>query len=341
MASDQQNADGLSAALIALFAAVPVALLGAFAPLIRRLGATPLLLPQLRAAAVPVVRELRAEIPDLVAEAVTAAVEAGRGSGGSGVPPIGSPRFESHAERAARAIREDLDGKLNGLQLRIARFSGDVYQAVTADAALDQVMGRTPAEAQHAAYERLVRAGITGFTDSKGRNWELTAYVEMAVRTAVERAYNVARLDELTTAGFHYFIVSDDGHPCPLCQPWQGVIVTDGVPDQYAHHTIAEATAAGLFHPRCRHVLSGWAPGFPAPSPRPWGPEDQRRYDQSQQQRALERAIRAAKRELAAAYTPPMETAAKQALRAAQANMRAFIDQTGRVRLSRREQLHL
>lgn len=350
--SQNDTATAASASLIALFASLPVALFAAFVPLIRRFGPVPGLLPQLRAASSPVVRELRAEIPALVQETVTAAVNAGTqaadGQDGSGIPPqlpeLGEPApggFESHAERAARAIREDLNGKLNGLQFRIARFANDVYQAVTADAALDQVMGRTPAEAQHAAYDRLVKAGITGFTDSRGRNWELTAYVEMAVRTAVERAYNVAQLDRLRQVGFTYFVVSDDGHPCPLCQPWQGVVLTDGVPDEYAHHTITEATSAGLFHPRCRHILDGWRPGTPVTPPHEWGPEDQRRYDESQQQRALERAIRAAKREVAAAFTPQMETAAKQRLRAAQASMRAFIDQTGRIRRSNREQLHL
>lgn len=350
--SQDATATAASASLIALFASVPVALFAAFVPLIRRLGPVLALLPQLRAASGPVIRELRAETPALVNETVTAGVDAGvqaaDAAGGSGVPPklpglevTGPGGFESHAERAARAIREDLEGKLNGLQFRIARFANDVYQAVVADASLDQIMGRTPAEAQHAAYDRLVKAGITGFTDSKGRNWELTAYVEMAVRTAVERAYNVAQLDRLRAVGFTYFVVSDDGHPCPLCQPWQGVVLTDSVPDEYAHHTIAEATSAGLFHPRCRHVLDGWQPGTPVTPPHEWGPEDQQRYDESQQHRALERRIRAAKREVAAAFTPQMETAAKQRLRAAQANMRDFINQTGRIRRSNREQLHL
>lgn len=347
--SQNDTATTASASLIALFTAVPVTLFTVFVPLITQLGAIPALLPRLRAASMPVIRQLRAQIPGLVNEAVTVAVDAGVQAGnGSGVPPklpgLEEPvpgGFESHAERAARAIREDLEGKLNGLQFRIARFANDVYQAVVADASLDQVMGRTPAEAQHAAYDRLVKAGITGFTDSKGRNWELTAYVEMAVRTAVERAYNVAQLDRLRAVWFTYFVVSDDGHPCPLCQPWQGVVLTDGVPDEYAHHTIAEATSAGLFHPRCRHVLDGWQPGTPVTPPHEWGPDDQRRYDESQQHRALERRIRAAKREVAAAFTPQMETAAKQRLRAAQASMRDFINQTGRIRRSNREQLHL
>lgn len=315
---DQQNPG--QNALLALFATLPVILLGSFAALITRFGVSPALLPRLRAAQGPIMRELRAKISPAVEAAI----------------PV-----ETHAQQSARAIREDLEGKLNGLSFRINRFADDVYRAVTADAALDQVFGRTPAEAQHIAYERLLRQGITGFTDSQGRNWELSAYVEMAVRTAAQRAYNEARLAELQAHGFGYFIVSDDGHPCPLCQPWQNRVLTDGVPDQIAHHTIAEATAEGLFHPRCRHVLSGYTPGTPIPEPHEWGPADQAAYEESQRQRALERDIRAAKRELAGAFTPEMQATARRKVRQAQARMRDFIEQTGRVRISRREQLGL
>ena len=137
-------------------------------------------------------------------------------------------------------------------------------------------------------------------------------------------------------------MVSDDGHPCPLCAVWQNVVLTAGIPDEIAQHTIAEAAAAGLWHPRCRHVLGSFIPGFTTvPPPHKWNAADQARYDESQRQRALERAIRAAKRELDGAFTPEMRAAAQFKVRRAQGNMRQFIDQSGRVRISRREQLHL
>jgi hypothetical protein len=259
------------------------------------------------------------------------------------VPPAfpGGDSWETHAQRSARAIREDLQGKLNLLGYRITRYADDVYGAVTADAARAQVLGLTPAQAQHEAYRKLVREGITGYVDSKGRNWELSAYVEMATRTAAERAFNVSHLDRMQALGLDLFTVPDDGHPCPLCQPWQGKILSVA-PDSRADATIAEATAAGLFHPRCRHVLVGYVPGVTEiPAANPWTDEDARRYDESQTQRRLEREIRAAKREEAAAFTPEMRSQAQFAVRRAQARMRDFIEQTGRVRNRRREQLNL
>jgi hypothetical protein len=163
----------------------------------------------------------------------------------------------------------------------------------------------------------------------------------MATRTAAERAFNVSHLDRMQSLGLDLFTVTDDGHPCPLCQPWQGKVLSVA-PDSRADATIADATAAGLFHPRCRHTLVGYIPGVTViPAPREWADTDQQRYDESQTQRRLEREIRAAKRELAAAFTPEMRTQAQFAVRRAQARMRDFIEQTGRVRNSRREQLNL
>jgi hypothetical protein len=99
---------------------------------------------------------------------------------------------------------------------------------------------------------------------------------------------------------------------------------------------------AGLFHPRCRHTIVAFTPGVSnIPAPHVWNADDQRKYDESQRQRALERAIRAAKRQLDGAYTPEMKSVANRRVRAAQKNMRDFIDATGRVRNSRREQLNL
>ena len=337
----------VSAALVGLFTAAQIVLLGKFAVLIARYGVGDLLLTQLRKASRDVVVQLDAAVPALVEQVVSSASADGAAAGGA-APPVGGLRpfglagdtFESHAERSARAIREDLAGKLNQLGYPITRFADDVYRTVVADAATGQVLGTTPFLAQRSAYEKLVRNGIDGFTDSRGRKWELSAYVEMAVRTAAQRAFNVSHLDRMMSLGIELFTVTDDGHPCPLCAPWEGQILS-AVPDVRASATIADATAAGLFHPRCRHTLVAFTPGVsPVPVPHVWTEADQQRYDDTQHQRAIERSIRAAKREQAAAYTPAMRSRAAQDVRVAQKAMRDFLDRTGMVRRSSREQIN-
>jgi hypothetical protein len=325
---------------------VQLELFTAFAALIARYGVGDLLRFAMRKAANQAVAKMQADIPGLVDQVINRAVADGAaaGSGGPNVPEQAggsdSSSYESHAERSARAIREDLQGKLNQLGYRITRYADDVYRAVTADASVAEVLGLTPAQAQHEAYRKLVSKGITGYRDSRGRDWELSAYVEMAVRSSVERAFNVSHLDRMQSLGIELFTVTDDGAPCPLCAPWQGQVLS-ALPDPRAAATIGDARAAGLFHPRCKHTLVAYFPGMTIAPPGPWTAQDQQRYDDTQRQRALERQVRAAKRFEAAAFTPEMKAQARAAVRRAQAQLRDFVAQTGGARNWSREQLNL
>lgn len=358
---NQQQFDALAATLtaelVAQIATFQTAMIVQFAALIAQYGIGDLLLHKLRGVSKTVAARLQQAIPGMVFDVIDKAVQEGAAAGetSAGGPVDGPPSapavgvagdsFDSHAQRSAQAIRDDLAGKLNGLGYRITRYADDAYQAVTSDAAISQVLGLTPAQAQHDAYTKLLGNGIDGFTDSKGRNWELTAYVDMAVRTAAQRAYNVAHLDRMQALGVQYVTIPSDGHPCPLCLPWENTVLSIGPnvdPTVHTDGTLEEAVAAGLEHPRCRHVPVAFFPGVTSvPAPHVWNADDQAKYDESQQQRALERAIRAAKRQLDGAFTPEMKAAAAKKVRIAQGHMRGFIDRTGRVRISRREQLHL
>lgn len=103
--------------------------------------------------------------------------------------------------------------------------------------------------------------------------------------------------------------------------------------------TLRGATSKGLFHVNCRHRVSPIVPGRTKPMTHTADPEgDQQR----QRQRALERRIRAAKRQVQAAapFGDSQElTRAKQLVANAQADMRTFIADTDRKRLSAREQI--
>lgn len=332
----------LVSSILALYLAGEVNLLGKIGKLIAIYGFGDLLLIQMRKAATDTAQRLNAfAIPQAV-RMLDEATAAGSGAAESVEIPeatgLFTPRL-SHAEVSAQAIRDDLISKLQSLTERITRFPDDVYKSLTADAAISQVLGLTPEAAQQKAYTDLMSKGITGFQDSAGRNWTLSAYVEMAVRTSAQRAFNASHLDRMLSLGIEYFTVSDDGAPCPLCAPWENKILGDG---PLADATVAEATDAGLFHPNCKHVLVAYFPGVTklAP-PHTWSDADQEAYDDSQRQRAIERDIRAAKRQQAGAFTPEQKAVAAKKVRDQQARMRDFIDTTGRVRRSRREQLNL
>lgn len=276
------------------------------------------------------------------------------GSGGSGslTRPGSSEPFDfsmPHTERSARAIINDLTSELQDVRFRITRLPDDVYKLLAPRGAVALVLGRgfTPEQAQAVVWRDFIQNGVTGFTDKAGRDWSMSAYTEMAVRTASQRAYNASHLATMHAAGIHLFTVPDDGHPCPLCFPWQNAVLSDGplvVPGVHIDGTIQDATKAGLFHPNCRHQLVAFIPGISVALPRQtWGDEQDRVYKLTQKQRALELEVRKAKRVLEHALTPQARRDAAADVKDAQKRVRELVAANPMVlsRQSRREQPNL
>lgn len=275
---------------------------------------------------------------------------------------IASPvsRIPSHHTQSSAAIANDLTDSLASAAHRITRFADDAYRAATVNGTLvginpardiikDATARATLAEAQAQAWRELTSRGITGFTDSTGRQWNLSSYVEMAVRTATQRAYNASHKARMEAAGITLFTPSTTGRPCKRCAPWEGKVLSDqGEADvvQDGHRfrisaTVEEAMAAGLFHPNCEHTLTAFFPGVTVLRTTQWTDRDEQALKDVQRQRTLERAIRGAKQAQAAALTDLDRARAARRVRELQTRMRDHLARTGLNRRSRREQLDL
>lgn len=262
-----------------------------------------------------------------------------------------------HGLRAAGYIAADLLDRFTAVHHRINRFPDDAYRAATASAGIGQVTGNTPQAAQREAWRKLTENGVTGFTDSAGRDWELSTYVEMAARTTAIRAFNASHQDRMTALGITYWTVGPTGFPCKLCLPWEGAVLSNTGAGEYREEhaaedrqvtvkvagTLAEARAAGLQHPNCKHTLIAYFPGVTTLKTRT--PEEireaQERFKDTQRLRALERAVRRAKMAELAALTDLDRAAARRRARELQARIRALTALTGLNRRPRREQLNL
>jgi hypothetical protein len=358
---------GLAAAVIVLYTDAETDLIAAMAAIARAGGDD--MLPKMRAAARRTAATLQASAGPLVEAMALQAAQAGTMAATAEIRDVtaasdrlrsmfGSPGLGSvdHGRLAAEFIARDLRNSLDAAALRITRFADDAYRAAVASAATAQVLGATPAEAQAQAWRELTARGVTGFTDKAGKRWNLSTYVEMATRTAVQRAYNAAHEARLVSMGVTYFTVSDTGRPCPLCLPWQGRVLSAGgaskvttwAADRDEHvtfrvdATVAEATAAGLFHPMCKHTLTAYLPGVTRLSAvSSWTAADEEKYRATQHLRALERQVRAAKHQALGALTDLERKRAQRLVRAGQARIRTHTAQTGLLRRPRREQLDL
>lgn len=230
----------------------------------------------------------------------------------------------------------------------------EATQGILNDAAASVASGvETRKTAVRRAIKRISDEGLTGFIDRAGRSWTPEAYVNMVTRTTVHNTALQATKARMADYGTSVFQVSSHAGARPLCYPYQGKFYswdnTEGDIElgngAVVHYEPINRTSidqpAGLFQINCGHYPIPVIPGVSIPHGADnIQPEEEnaKAYAESQEQRDLERRIREAKR----VVTMAGDTATKEdkeAVREAQAEMREFIDRTGRTRRYDREQI--
>lgn len=210
----------------------------------------------------------------------------------------------------------------------------------------------TRTKALRKCIETLNNAGIVGYYDRSGRAWSAEAYVNMDIRTTVHNTYIQTVKDRQADYGSDVFQVSSHAGARPLCYPYQGKLyswngtggnIKLGDGKTYRFEPIGVTSygeAAGLFGINCGHVPYPMIPNVSEPVEEKIQSkeENDREYQESQEQRALERQIRHAKRNVEMLGDLATEED-KQKVAAAQAKMREFIKDTGRTRRYDREQI--
>lgn len=215
----------------------------------------------------------------------------------------------------------------------------------------------TGVETRNVALRRAIKQisdeGLTGFIDRAGRHWTPEAYVNMDIRTTVHNTAIQAVKSRMQDFNTQVFQVSSHAGARPGCYPYQGkfyswdnssgsVELGNGSTVDYEPlNSTTYGQPAGLFGINCGHYPIPIVPGVTIPhgadniQPEE---ENNRAYAESQEQRALERKIREAKRvlEMAGDTATPED---KARVRELQAQMREFIERTGRTRRYDREQI--
>jgi Phage minor capsid protein 2 len=230
------------------------------------------------------------------------------------------------------------------------RGEGDPYRYAV-EGAIRDTRGGAPysslsysrLQAAQKALDDLAAHGITGFTDSAGRRWDLATYVEMATRTAVSNMWDDLQAAAMVRSGVDLAVIgtrSTEGS-CPHCLPWLGrTISLTGATEGYP--TYDEARATGFRHPNCRCYIAGLGGHGAQDVTNPVAIDQAAQvYRVSQRQRALERRVRAAGRRYEAAITPQAKRRARADLATARAASEAHRRQSGlrmmKVTVQRRE----
>ena len=253
-----------------------------------------------------------------------------------------SQAFVSDATRFARAagieslspnsvkvinILADMNNCLNAADRAILRRADDAYADVIGRASALMATGTiTSREAVQSALDQFANRGIGSFVDRAGRTWDMATYAEMAALTAIERATIAGYVDTMREYGFDLAQISSHHGACPLCEAWEGVVVSVSG-ETRGYPTLDEAEGAGCFHPRCLHTISTYYGDLSGPARRE--PRDVAEpsagYSARTEQRAAERAERLWKRRMAVACSPEAERRAYARVRMYQERIRRLI----------------
>lgn len=321
-------------------------------------------LGELRAGIQAVLYRLANDTTGQVQQTITLAFARGAQAGVDELAKIAGWSDKQRAEFQRAALNVDavhtlvfaLRSTLLGTHLRILRWSLDAYREVVATAAATGpglIGTRTRRQVAQKAWSELLRQGITGFVDKAGRRWQLASYVEMATRTTIAHAVVQAHSDQLDALGVDLRIVSNSPQECVKCRPWEGKIltakgdrrilvrttsVTTGEPVVVrVAGSVDEAIAAGLLHPNCRHTINAYLPGA---TKVPTNTADPDGDAARQKLRFLERQVRSAKTDAAAALSPTAAAQARATVRVLQAKIRDHLAANpGLFRQSHREQI--
>lgn len=230
----------------------------------------------------------------------------------------------------------------------------EATQGILNDSAASVASGvETRKTAVRRAIKRISDEGLTGFIDRAGRSWTPEAYVNMVTRTTVHNTAIQATRARMEDYNTQIFQVSSHAGARPLCYPYQGkfyswdntageIELGNGSVVRYEPlNSTSYGEPAGLFGINCGHYPIPVIPGVSIPHGADnIQPEEEnaKAYAESQEQREIERKIREAKR----VVTMAGDTATnedKAAVKEAQAEMREFIERTGRTRRYDREQI--
>ena len=200
-------------------------------------------------------------------------------------------------------------------------------------------------EATRKVIHKLAEKGLPGFTDKAGRQWSPEAYVRMDLRSTMGNTARAAQDARCDAYGIALIEVSSHMGARPKCAPYQGRVFSrdgsrgtvedlNGSPIEYI--PLSETSYGepdGLFGINCGHQQYPFIPGVSLKTYYPYDEaENAKRYEDTQRQRALERKIRADKRECMMLQ----ETGDEEGLRKAAGQLRAdrdryqdFCKQTG------------
>lgn len=231
--------------------------------------------------------------------------------------PIAAPTIQRQA--AVSALAQATANSLSSAQNSILRAVPDIYQSIVAKSTASVLAGSTSRlDATQDAINEFLSKGLSGIQTQRGV-MDISTYTNMAVRTATSRSAIQGHIDAMTIMDLDLVVIQPGPRPCDICDSWAGKILTvsgqpgtmtvadlsgTGTIDVEVDDTLDAARDDGWGHPNDRCNLATYLPGVSGSSLLDRQPWDEEGYKAQQQQRGIERQIRAWKTAEVTSITP-------------------------------------
>lgn len=216
--------------------------------------------------------------------------------------------------------------------------SSDYVKMINETLALKETGVITRDEATKQVLKKWSKNGIPALNDSLGRRWQPDAYINMVVRTNSLQIAKKTQERRAVDYGYDLVLTSQHADQSDEHAPYANKIYSlTGNDPKYP--PFSKATSAGFMtRPNCRHTYNFYFIGDkPKTIPKK---ETKENYKLSQEQRKLERKIREQKRVITSLDSAGYDTMEEnKKLRQYQSDMRTFINESGRTRTRKREQI--
>lgn len=245
-------------------------------------------------------------------------------------------------------LNSSLDAYRKGIANTVSAATYDSAQKTMNVAAGEVITGvKSRQKALSDAVKKMANEGITAFYDRAGHKWSPEAYVNMDIRTTATNTAHATTFAKCDDYGLDLIEISSHAGARPKCANDQGKLfsrsnksgtVRDGNGQSITYYPWSSSSNGapdGILGINCGHFASPFFPGLSYK--RSEETQDLKKnaeeYAQSQQQRALERDVKNAKREVMAqkaAGNQEAYEAAAAALKAKQDKYKCFCSDTGR-----------
>lgn len=251
-----------------------------------------------------------------------------------------SPTVKAITEQYANHGLNDMNYTMQSLLNGVNSIYKETIEQTTlryalGDITLDDALKRT--------CSKWISQGGVSILDSAGRNWTPESYSRMVLLTNNRNITTNVQLERNKEYGNDLIEISSHAGAREGCAPYQGKIYsqTGANKDYPPLSSTSYGEPAGLGGINCHHDFYCYIPGVSAKrfDPQPF---DEKEYKVTQTQRKLERDIRNNKRKLELQKLTGNEAGiarANNSVKAAQSQMRSFIDKTGRTRYYNRERI--